>query len=94
MHFVAEHLSQRSLQQVRRGVQLCGCLAVVGKTALEALLRARMTVFLMLLEALLEALNVDLDALFARELAGDLDREAVGVVELERAAAVDAFRRF
>ena len=64
MHFVAEHLSQRGLQQVGGGVQLCGCLAVVGQTALEALLRARVAVFLMLLEALLEALNVDLDALF------------------------------
>ena len=77
------------MQQVGGGVQLRGLLGVVGQAALEALLRAGVAVLLMLLEALLEAFLVHGHALLGGHFAGNLDGEAVGVVELEGAAAVD-----
>ena len=85
----AQNLAQRGVQQVGGGVQLRGLLAVVGQTALEALLRTGVAVLLMLLEALLKAGLVHGHALLGGHLPGDLDGEAVGVVELEGAAAVD-----
>ena len=71
------------MQQVGGGVQLRGLLAVVLQAALEALLGAGVAGLLVLLEALVEAVHVHGDALLGGHLAGDLHREAVGVVQLE-----------
>ena len=50
--FVAQHLAQGGVQQVRGGMQTGALLAVIRQTALKALLRARLAGGLMLLEAL------------------------------------------
>ena len=77
---------------MRGGVELGGFLAVVGQAALELLVGALMAQLLVLAEALGEVLLVHLQALLGGQLAGHLDGEAVGVVELEGAAAVQGIQ--
>ena len=88
MHFVAQHLPQRGLEQVGGGVQAGGLLTGVGQAALEALFRARVAGFLVLLEALVEVVLIHGQAFFSGQLLGHFDGEAIGVIELEGAAAV------
>ena len=58
-------------------------LAVVGKSALELLFRALVTLLLMFLERLFEIVDVDLKSALGGKLHGHLDGEPVGVVKLE-----------
>ena len=66
-----------------------GGLLMVRKAALEALGGARLALLLVLGEGGVEAVHVHGDALLLGELHGELDGEAVGVVQVEGGDAVD-----
>ena len=70
-------------------MQSRGLLAAVRQAPLKALLRARVAGLLMLLKARRKARLVHRQAVLGGQLLGHLDREAVGIVELEGVHAVD-----
>ena len=88
-HLVPQHLAQGGVEQVGGGVELGGLLAVVGQTALEALLGARVAGGLVLLEAFLKGGHVHGEAALPGQLAGHLNGEAIGIVQVEGAYAVN-----
>ena len=63
--------------------------AAIRQTALEALLSARVAALLVLGEVLFKARLVHGQAVLPRQLAGHLNREAVGRVQVEGHHAVD-----
>ena len=88
-HFRPQHLTERRVQQVGSGMQARGLLAVVGQTALKNLLRARVAVFLMLLKAGIVAFHIHGQAAFFGQFQRHFHGEAVSVVQVEGAFAVD-----
>ena len=84
---VGENHLERLVEKMRRRVKLGSGLAVVGKPAVELLLGSGLGLLLVLLGGLLEAVQVDLEATLLGHLDGQLNREAVGLVEVERILA-------
>ena len=85
----AEHLAQCRLQQVGRGVESGGFNRAVGESAFELLFGAGSRKLLMFGEGGVVTGAVDLESLLLRHFDGELDREAVGLVEVEGVLAGD-----
>ncbi len=83
-----ENFSERGVQQVRGGVEFRRLRAVVREAAFELLLRAGARQCLVRFERFLETVFVDAQSFFRREFLRQFEREAVRVVEVERALAV------
>ena len=70
-------------------MQARGLLGVVGQTALETLLCARMGQLLMRLKRFVEPGFVDLESALGREFLRQFNWETKRIIQMERADAVD-----
>ena len=86
---IVQNLPQRCMHQMRCGVQRSSCFAVIGKSAFEALFCASLRLFLMLFKRGAEPCDIHRVPLLVGKFNGKLDRESVGIVQMERVDAID-----
>ena len=77
---LSENGTQCLMEQMCCGMQGCGKIAVIGKTAFELLFSSRTRNFLMFLKCCVESFDIDAESVFLGKLLGQLYRESECVV--------------